>query len=167
MRWTEERIEELRTYWAKGLSASSIAARFGDVSRCAVLGKVYRLGLQQRVTTLRINSAQPHGRRAVRTPSAAGHPWSRPRRRSFPARPKFRLVTNRTAPAAHFQAVEAEDAGARMLPLLELEASMCRWPIGDPKREGFGFCGRTRAPGISYCPRHARVAFRPDKRCWR
>jgi GcrA cell cycle regulator len=36
----------------------------------------------------------------------------------------------------------------------------CRWPIGEPGTEGFGFCGLTKARG-SYCAHHARVAYLP------
>ena len=37
MSWTEERVEQLKTLWAQGYSASKIARTFRDVSRSAVL----------------------------------------------------------------------------------------------------------------------------------
>jgi GcrA cell cycle regulator len=161
MRWSDERIEELRTLWTKGLSASCIAARLGEVSRCAVLGKVYRLGLEQRRTTLRINAAHGRRRAGSRTMSAVARPW---RGDVAPARRKLRPVERRAGPSpAELRAWEVE-AGAKLIPLLELEAGMCRWPIGEPKSEGFGFCGGPRAEGISYCPRHAIAAIRPAAR---
>ena len=162
MRWSDERIEELRALWTKGLSASCIASQLGEVSRCAVLGKVYRLGLEQRRTTLRINAVQ--GRRhqvASRTMSAAANHL---RGNASPARPKLRLAKRRPAPsAAELRAWEVQ-AGAKLIPLLELQADMCRWPIGEPKTEGFGFCGGPRVEDIAYCLRHAIVAFRPARR---
>jgi GcrA cell cycle regulator len=162
MKWSDERIEVLRTLWTNGVSASWIAARFRDVSRCAVLGKVYRLRLEQRRTTLRINAAQVgHRRAALRTRPAATHPW---RGKASPARSKLRLARRRPAPSpAELRAWEVQ-VGAKLIPLLELEAGMCRWPIGEPKTEGFGFCGGPRVEGISYCPRHAIAAFRPAAR---
>jgi GcrA cell cycle regulator len=36
----------------------------------------------------------------------------------------------------------------------------CRWPIGDPKMEGFHFCGRAKPEGRPYCEHHAAIAFR-------
>lgn len=39
--WTEERTAELKRLWMKGRSASQI----GGVTRCAVIGKLHRLGL--------------------------------------------------------------------------------------------------------------------------
>ena len=48
MSWTDERIERLKTMWAKGATASQIADELGGVSRNAVIGKAHRLGLEQR-----------------------------------------------------------------------------------------------------------------------
>ena len=42
--WTEERLEKLKELWNKGLSISQIGEEL-DVSRNAIAGKVYRLGL--------------------------------------------------------------------------------------------------------------------------
>lgn len=45
-----------------------------------------------------------------------------------------------------------------------LERHHCRWPIGDPKQPGFGFCGRTAMTDEKgnykpYCAEHAAVAY--------
>lgn len=48
MAWTEERIEQLKSMWEKGMTASQIAEELGGVSRNAVIGKAHRLGLQAR-----------------------------------------------------------------------------------------------------------------------
>lgn len=48
MSWTDERIDQLRTMWEKGMTASQIADELGGVSRNAVIGKAHRLGLQSR-----------------------------------------------------------------------------------------------------------------------
>ena len=45
MSWTDERIEQLRQLWGKGITASQIADELGGVSRNAVIGKAHRLGL--------------------------------------------------------------------------------------------------------------------------
>src|SRR5262245_6268985 len=47
--WTFERVEDLRRLWAEGYTASQIADELGGgFGRCAVLGKVNRLGLVRR-----------------------------------------------------------------------------------------------------------------------
>ena len=49
MSWTDERVEMLKKMWAEGQSASQIAKELGAVTRNAVIGKVHRLGLSNRV----------------------------------------------------------------------------------------------------------------------
>lgn len=85
MRWTDDSVELLRKLWSKGFSASQIAERIGGVSRNAVIGKIYRLGLSGRATVHRsrhrrsqnklvatMNKAGLHrGQRTDRTAGAA------------------------------------------------------------------------------------------------
>ena len=49
MSWTDERVELLKKMWSDGQSASQIAKELGGVTRNAVIGKVHRLGLSNRV----------------------------------------------------------------------------------------------------------------------
>ncbi len=49
MSWTDERVETLKKMWSDGQSASQIAKELGGVTRNAVIGKVHRLGLSNRV----------------------------------------------------------------------------------------------------------------------
>lgn len=53
MAWTEERIDQLKSMWEKGMTASQIAEELGGVSRNAVIGKAHRLGLQARPSPVR------------------------------------------------------------------------------------------------------------------
>ncbi len=64
MSWTDERVETLKKMWAEGQSASQIAKELGGVTRNAVIGKVHRLGLSNRVA--------PSGGKdeAIETPAA-------------------------------------------------------------------------------------------------
>jgi len=50
--------------------------------------------------------------------------------------------------------------------LTDLQYGSCRYPMGDPKEKGFGFCGCPRIEGSSYCPTHHAVTHsaQPDKR---
>lgn len=47
--------------------------------------------------------------------------------------------------------------------LLELEANECRWPLGDPRQEGFHFCGAQQVLGRPYCIQHWQLSFVPSK----
>ena len=52
MSWTPERVETLKEMWSEGKSASQIAGDLGGVTRNAVIGKVHRLGLSNRESTI-------------------------------------------------------------------------------------------------------------------
>ncbi len=57
MSWTDERIEQLRQLWGKGITASQIADELGGVSRNAVIGKAHRLGLKARPSPVKSNES--------------------------------------------------------------------------------------------------------------
>jgi GcrA cell cycle regulator len=59
MSWTDERIEQLKELWSKGMTASQIADELGAVSRNAVIGKAHRLGLQSRPSPVKPNEPAP------------------------------------------------------------------------------------------------------------
>src|SRR5262245_32440085 len=66
MSWTDGRIQQLKTLWAEGHSASAIADQLGHLTRNAVIGKVQRLGLSGRPKTQRPGQARRS--KAHRTP---------------------------------------------------------------------------------------------------
>jgi GcrA cell cycle regulator len=156
MSWTDERMELLQKLWLEGWSASRIAAELGPpVTRNAVIGKVYRLGLSGRV-----KAAPNH----VLVPPPQQMPPSRPHKHAD--RPP---VLGNTALALHplFVATPAPRTVrevvvpiAEPVTILELRESMCRWPIGDPAQPEFHFCGVKKVPGHGpYCARHSRIAY--------
>jgi GcrA cell cycle regulator len=48
--------------------------------------------------------------------------------------------------------------------LMELNDTMCKWPIGDPTAENFCFCGHRNFNGLPYCEYHSRIAYQPVER---
>ena len=42
---------------------------------------------------------------------------------------------------------------------LEWSRSKCCWPTGDPKKNGFVFCGDAIVPGKPYCLPHCQEAY--------
>jgi GcrA cell cycle regulator len=140
MDWSEERTATLKKLWLEGLSASQVARQLGGVSRSAVIGKVHRLGITVRETPVR-------QRTTVRSPS----------------RIVVRRPTRETTAAPHV-APRFERTEEDLLPtsgILELGTHSCRWPIGNPEGDDFGFCGRPKQTARgSYCEQHAAGAFR-------
>ena len=90
MSWTDERVETLKRMWAEGLSASQIAKDLGGVTRNAVIGKVHRLGLSNRVEGEEAAAAAP----VAPAPEPAPETW---RLAAFGLRPVGRLIVPVTA----------------------------------------------------------------------
>jgi len=143
MNWTDERTELLKKLWQDGLSASQIAKQLGGCTRNAVIGKVHRLGLTGRATPSKPQRATFKSPRPLRPASA-----SMPRRIAQP-------VSRAATPSP----VRYEDETPGAATVLTLGAHMCKWPIGDPLRDTFTFCGRS-CDG-PYCHEHGQVAFQP------
>lgn len=141
MDWSEERTATLKKLWLEGLSASQVARHLGGVSRSAVIGKVHRLGITVRETPVRQRTI------TVRSPS----------------RVAVRRPVRETTAAPHV-AARPERTEADLLPtsgILELGAHSCRWPIGNPEGDDFGFCGRPKLTVRgAYCEQHTAGAFR-------
>jgi len=158
--WTPERIEQLRTHIATGLSCSEIAAEIG-VSRNAVIGKIHRLGLApgRPGSGLVSGSAREDGPRARRSPPSAQRQFLRLifADRASPSSATNADPTNVTATAY----VES----TRPCSLLELAACNCRWPVSNGSVTPFAFCGNDAVRGFPYCAGHARMAYRiPGRR---
>jgi GcrA cell cycle regulator len=151
--WTTERVQQLQKCVTAGLTCSEIAAEIG-VTRNAVIGKINRLGL----SLGRGRGALPGRMRAARTRA--------PTRPSRVAR-ILRAVAAVEPSAGCFAATEASPVeGARRCSLLDLAGDGCRWPLGDPGKADFGFCGNDAIAGFSYCAGHLRIAYRvPYARC--
>lgn len=109
MSWTDERVETLKRMWAEGQSASQIAKELGSVTRNAVIGKVHRLGLSNRVGATDKPEAEidlaPVGRPdpapapRVEPPAARTEPGPRPAAAAAaPERPAAAPVTGNVTP---------------------------------------------------------------------
>lgn len=55
--------------------------------------------------------------------------------------------------------IAAFDENRETVDMMELKPRECRWPLGDPREENFGFCGGVSVPGLPYCAEHAKVAY--------
>lgn len=74
MSWTDERINQLKNMWEKGLTASQIAEELGGVSRNAVIGKAHRLGLKSRPSPVKAADAKKKAAAAAAPKAAAPKP---------------------------------------------------------------------------------------------
>jgi GcrA cell cycle regulator len=158
--WTELAIAAARKSHALGKTAAKTAADLkrafgGTLSRNAVIGKWFRMGLSD-------DEKDNHARAARR---------SRPRAKAKPKSPAARRSRTMCAPSLVPSLDGAVDAAhpdqaslVQRKQLLDLGPGDCRWPIGDPKEADFFFCGAPQLTGSSYCRRHDHIATTPRPR---
>lgn len=143
--WTTERLDALPGLLQGRLSARQVSVALGGgLSRSAVIGKARRLGLSlmPRKTAVPRQRSRPF---FFRKPGATP---------ATPAPPKAPVL-----PAAPPPPVDP-----LMVTLEQLEPRHCRFPIGDPQEDGFGFCGHPRFGDRVYCAYHCRLAYQPIQR---
>ena len=135
MSWTDERVALLKKLWVEGKTAAEIAKELGGVTRNAVIGKAHRLKLSNRVSPIQQN----------KKPVAKPQPTA-------------------VAPEKKIQKIIEQDNLRKGIELMEVNGRMCRWPLGDPREENFGFCGGHSVEGLPYCADHAKVAYQAATR---
>lgn len=143
--WTNERTELLIKLWSvDGLSASQCAPALG-ITRNAVIGKVHRLKLPAR----RPKSTK----RASPAPKPRKHYLSVRRRVALkmPLTDPPKLKAAKPEPKRPDQPAWQALPGSKPVPLADLEAGMCKWPIGDDRP--YLFCGCAATNG-HYCLEH-------------
>lgn len=135
MSWTDDRVALLKKLWGEGKTAAEIAKELGGVTRNAVIGKAHRLKLSNRVSPIQQNNKKP-----------APAPKVQPQ-----------LIERKV------QKSPVQD-NRKGIPLTDLKANECRWPLGDPREEHFGFCGHRQIAGLPYCGEHAKMAYQAATR---
>ena len=134
---THSRISLVKEHWCSGYSASdiarSISARLGEtISRNVICG------IYDRHRDALVN----HPLQVPKQLARARNPASRRKRVAKPVR----------MPTAPQQ--------ARFVPLLDLRANECRWPVNDARvGEMHLFCGCGTDVNSSWCEFHAELVF--------
>lgn len=141
MSWNDASVKLLKKLWADGLSCSQIS-RFlyletgGHFTRNAVIGKIHRMGLQERNAPPRKTAARPR----LKLPPTP-----------LPDEP----------PACEPDAVVLQ-SGAHVT-IATVGSKQCRWPHGDPQSMDFHLCGHQISDPMSpYCDFHTRRAYSPQ-----
>lgn len=185
--WTtiprDDRDRFLADYCQKGLTAQAIANKFLNCSRSAVIGRLHRLKLKLNngeprpggpgrkpgaVSPDRVLKPAPARRvsklvqqtqswRGANNPPATDFKARAEQRAASPGLPAHLITGEPRRPVADLSIVPQ----SRNLKLVELTEQTCKWPIGDPQAEDFGFCGNQSASAGPYCRYHARIAYQP------
>lgn len=160
--WTPERVAKLLEIWPGGATAKEAAAIIGGVSRCAVIGKVHRLGLPKRPQDGR-------GSKIV-APEVLAQKLKKVRDRSA-HKQRVRRALARGAAVPEFQPSAPEPQipaapayeGSRNLPFAELGARECRFIEGDAPE--YLSCGNQVVGDGSWCRHHQQIVWvKPELR---
>lgn len=146
--WSNDQIEFLKKLWDdQSLScrviAGEINSQFGtSYSRNSVISKIHRLGLPMRI--------------ARRHPVTGDRLLNNERKRQAvtyrrrQSKPRLFLVVPP-------EIVDLEIPVGQRKTFQQLDNCHCRWPVGEPDKLGFFFCGAAEADvknGRPYCPSH-------------
>ena len=148
-RWTEAEDARLVALARQGKSSFAIARAMGRV-RNSVVGRANRLKIrftsQEQRPAVR-NAKLPKPFQPPKVKAVHHHPGNIANKRESRANdPEFKHVT----PAVSVQPL--------MVSLMDLRPNQCKFPVGDPRLPGFGFCGHPQADGV-YCRPHAKLCY--------
>ncbi len=158
--WTPERIDKLKELAAAGLSASQIAKRLCGVTRSAVLGKLYRMGIP---SNTRQNGDHAQGKKPRRN-AVSKRKSEGAAQRMEPAvaqvndddgLPIAAFDDDARAVMARMEAeARARRAAGDAIHVFDIAHDQCRYVLGEP--EDLLMCGRAVWPGTTMCPGHMR-----------
>jgi GcrA cell cycle regulator len=181
--WTRERIARLKVRWAQGATAKEIAKELAHgISRNAVLGAIHRLGIvhlspfggrrgrrnaagRRRVERAAVGKVTRPSARAPATPPAtppAPLPGNAQRDEQRNEELQLPAWVRNAKPYVEDPNADADVPPWQRRSFLELSSSTCRWPVGDPARPDFFFCGASPLEGKPYCGAHWTRAYRKD-----
>jgi GcrA cell cycle regulator len=147
--WTDEKVVRLKELYNQGMPASKIAHELGFATRNAIIGKVHRLGMfKGRLTHKRVPRVPP-------AKQPVTHFSRRGRLRVVLIEAPTKPIPSNLTPSEFDNCIPQ---GQRKT-LLELNSFTCRWPIGDPSKAEFFFCG-AGTTYTTYCEHHAARARR-------
>jgi len=155
--WTDGYIALLKEGIASHYSAGRVAELLSNLSgatitRSAVLGKASRLGIQFESD----KSGWIPRTRSTYVPKQARAPRK-------PRQPRERVTQKRSKVSLPPEPLPETSLDDLAIPseqrrqLMDLDAHCCRWPVGDPRDEGFFYCGAPEADiyaGRPYCKAH-------------
>jgi len=156
--WKDESVAELRRLWCEkgasaGVAAQLLSEKFGGyVTRNMIIGKAHRLGLKH-----------PEGRIAVaprqkKTISVVKQSLTTQPAKIIRQSPNFPPCLQVVLEYVEHEPETPSD-GSTLIGLLDLRETTCRFPIGDPRHESFGYCGAPSLVGKPYCKHHHRIAY--------
>lgn len=165
--WNDESDAVLKELHARRMGYTSIGdelqKRFNhEASRNAVAGRVKRLGLSlshEGMIAKRKAVAGETKRKRKRNPRAETKPGLVSVAAGDPIRPAKGGPPAFPDPLPETPMEDHNIPASQRRSIFDLTESKCRWPVGDPGKPGFFFCGGKTDDGMPYCGWHCGRAF--------
>jgi GcrA cell cycle regulator len=158
MDWTDDQVRMLRDLWDKGETASDIACIMSSaarhwITRNAIIGKAYRLGLPDRSPPKPRSAEEINRARREKRRDKAGA-----------SRDKSFLERCRHAnPLKKALSIVPTQSSGHSVSILALSSRKCRWPLWGVADKGGLYCGDTIIEGRPYCAHHCGMAYQPRR----
>jgi GcrA cell cycle regulator len=146
-KWKDDSDKQLKELLRQGLTYDQIASVMKR-SRGSVIGRASRLELKSAQAD-RYNPS--HKVRKPRAPAPVP-PAERP------------PEPVQAAPEPVPEVVPPVPTAPTGITIDKLLSTHCRWPLGDPARPDFSFCGEPKQPHRSYCDHHHKISYTPPVR---
>jgi len=142
MSWNQQKVDDLKKLWNEGVATSRIGEQLG-FTKNAVIGKAFRLGLERRQNS-RKKTTQSH-----QVSSAT----------------MYRESISSTQPSVKKEPTRRREKFSFKKSIVGTgNFKSCQWPIGDPLKEGFHYCGAQNIPTKPYCIDHYKKAYNVDEK---
>lgn len=149
-KWTDERVEILKTEWATGKSATQIAVILGGVTRNSIIGKVHRMGLPGRAEASAPRKLEPR-KLATVAPSKP--------RAIAPGNPLENAIAAATANAQARERPEPP-SDIKCEPRIWTDRGAgCNWVVSGRGADSMACCNRVHARG--WCKAHYKLGTVP------
>jgi hypothetical protein len=148
-----DRLQELTTMHREGRSGPFIASFFNNkypdaigipISRASIAGIKHRQGLTRDVVN------PDDSKRKLRVIELA---------KKDVERKKIERVKQETMALQHAPPPPLLPSTPSAISVVKLTGCMCKYPIGDPKKDDFTFCGEPAMAGRPYCEAHSQIAY--------
>jgi GcrA cell cycle regulator len=177
VRWGEELLDTARKMWAEGATCAEIGAAIGKPKN-AVTGMAHsrRAEFPTRIAPGDLRQKNSGNRTPrIKAPKSPKAPKPEAKQKQVwavrsddIARAKARAAQEAEETRARLADDSADAAGEgviaplfRRVPLLALTERSCKWPMGDPVKADFCFCGNDAPDVAPYCTFHQRLAYQP------
>ena len=143
MSWNQQKVDDLKKLWNEGVATSRIGEQLG-FTKNAVIGKAFRLGLE-----IRQNSRKKTSHPASLSPNTLYRESS----------------TSSSSLTVKKEPVRRREKFSFKKSIVGTgNFKSCQWPIGDPLKEGFHYCGCQNIPTKPYCIDHYKKAYNVDEK---